>query len=115
MDINNITPQQLRRAADIQEKILSLKRELTQLLGGPVQSAAAPLAPAPRRRKLSPQAIANIRAGARRRWAKAHGQNEAPEPALKPKRKRSAAVRARLSALAKARWRRAKAAGRTAL
>ena len=35
----NITPQQFRKAADIQEKIQSLQEELGQLLGGPVHPA----------------------------------------------------------------------------
>jgi hypothetical protein len=33
----NITPQQLRKAANIQEKIQSLQKELGQLLGGPAE------------------------------------------------------------------------------
>jgi hypothetical protein len=37
----NITPQQLRKAVDLQEKIQALQKELGQLLGGSVETAAS--------------------------------------------------------------------------
>lgn len=44
-----LTSAQLRRAADLQDKIESLQTELTRLLGAPVVAApAAPAAPAPK-------------------------------------------------------------------
>jgi hypothetical protein len=133
----NITPQQLRKAANIQEKIQSLQKELGQLLGGRGETAtteapkkkrkvsAAGLAniraaqktrwarikagKGPKKGKLSAQGIANIRAGVRKRMA---GKLK---PVQKPKRKISPAARARLSALAKARWAKAKEAGKSRL
>jgi hypothetical protein len=137
-----MTPQQLRKAADLQEEIQSLQEELGQILGGesttPAQatealktykfSAAArakmraaqkarwakikgtaPEAePAPEpKKKLSAQAIANIRAGVAKRMA---AQGKA---AQKPKIQRSAAWRAAVSAAAKARWAKAKKAGKS--
>jgi hypothetical protein len=36
----NLTPQQLRKAANIQEKVLELQKELGQLLGGEVSTPA---------------------------------------------------------------------------
>jgi len=138
-----ITAEQLRQAADIQERIQSLQQELSQILGAAssatqgafpqgrrtgrrVMSAAgrAAIAAAARarwarikgtasKRKLSAQGLANIRAGVAKRMAAMRAGKPAATPA--PKRKISAAGRARLSALAKARWKKARAEGRAKL
>ena len=133
-----ITAQQLRQAANIQEQIQTLQQELNQLLGeqfggiaGEMQpgrqeakrtiTATARAAkgqwpkakgPAPKR-QLSAQGIANIRAGVLKRMAAL----KRAQPAAQPMRKRkvSAAGRARLSALAKARWAVARKAGKATL
>jgi hypothetical protein len=132
----NVTPTQLRKAADIQEKIQSLQKELGQLLGGSDEtalieapgkhkfSAAARArmraaqkarwakikrAKAPTKRKLSAQGLANIRAGVAKRMA-AQGR-----VVQKPKRKLGAAGRAALAAAARARWAKVKAAGKSRL
>ena len=137
----NITPTQLRKAADIQERIQSLQEELGQLLGGSVHSmpqskhpgskfsaaarakmraaqkarwakikGTAPSPPAPEpKRKMSAQGLANIRAGVAKRMA-AKGK-----AVQKPKIQRSAAWRAAVSAAAKARWAKVKAAGKSRL
>jgi hypothetical protein len=134
--ITNLSPAQLRKAADIQEKIQSLQKELGQILGGSADTAVteAPkkrkfsaaarakmraaqrarwakikTAQAPKKRKLSAQGLANIRAGVAKRMA-AKGK-----AVQRPKRKMSAAAKARLSALAKERWARAKKAGKSKL
>lgn len=77
----------LRRAADIQDKIEALQRELASLLGGkPIAAAPAP-APAAaakpaaadgrkRRRNMSAEARARIGAAARARWARYRAQKE---------------------------------------
>jgi hypothetical protein len=104
----NATPQQLRRAADIQEKILALQEELGELLGSPAEAAAPKL---PKKRTLSAAGLANIRAGVRKRML-AKGKRKAGR---KPRRKFSAAAKARLSALAKARWAAARKAGKSRL
>lgn len=137
----NITPTQLRKAADLQEKIQSLQKELGQILGGEIpfpfivakeaptkrkMSAAgrARIAAAARarwakikgtapKRKMSAQGLANIRAGVAKRMA-ARGKSPAAKPA-KAKKRFSAAARAALSAAAKTRWAKAKAAGKTTL
>ena len=96
----NATPKQLRKAANIQEKIQSLQEQLGQLLG----ASAQPATRGPRKRRLSAQGLANIRAGVRKRLA------AKAKTARHPKRKFSAAGRARLAALAKARWAKAKRA-----
>ena len=106
----NITPQQLRKAANIQEKIQFLQKELGQLLG----SSAQPAAEAPKKRKMSAAGIARIVAATKARWAKIRA-TKAGKAVQKPKRKVSAAGRARLSALAKARWAKAKKAGKSRL
>jgi len=114
--ITSLTPQQLRHAADLQERILALQRELNALLGGsPPRTAAGPgpSVTGPRQRKLSARGLANIRAAAKRRWAKFRA--DAGTKAKKPKRQMSAAARARLSAIAKARWAKAHAQGRAKL
>ena len=132
----NITPTQLRKAADIQEKIQSLQKELGQLLVGFDETAVieAPRkhkfsaaararmraaqkarwarikgAKAPTKRKLSAQGLANIRAGVAKRMA-AQGK-----VVRKPKRKLSVAGRAALAAAARARWAKVKTAGKSRL
>ena len=130
----NATPKQLRKAANIQEKIQSLQKELNSILGGSDESAAIE---APKKRKFSASTRARMRKAQKARWAKIKGtapkrkmsakglaniragvlkrmaaQGKAVE---KPKRKMSAAAKARLSALAKARWAKVKAAGKSRL
>jgi hypothetical protein len=113
MDITSLSPQSLRKAADLQDRILELQNQLGELLGGEVPTSVPPTNGRKKRRKLSAQALANIRAGAAKRWGKKVAQ---PEGLVnKPKRKMSNAARARLSALAKARWRKAKSAGKSKL
>jgi hypothetical protein len=85
----NATPTQLRKAADIQEKIQSLQEELGQLLSGdsstPVQTTEAP-----EKRKLSAYTRAKMRKAQQARWAKIKGTAPSAKPAKKPKRKMSA-------------------------
>jgi len=105
----NLTPRQLRRAANVKERIDALQEELGELLGASAPAAAA----APRRKKISAAGIARIRAAQRARWA---AIKKAKAPAKRArKRKLSAAGRARLVALARARWAKVKAAGKTSL
>ena len=110
--LTNLTPQQLRHAADIQDRILDLQQKLARLLGAVTPSADS--APAGKQR-LSAEGLANIRAGAQRRWAKFHAKAGDGAPAKKPRRKMSAAGRASIVAKLKARWAAAKRAGRNAL
>jgi hypothetical protein len=65
------------------------------------------------KRKLSAKGIANIRAGVARRWGKKGVAATTSE--AKPKVKRSAAWRKALSAALKARWAKAKKAGKASL
>src|SRR5258706_8482861 len=110
--LSDLSPSQLRQAADIRERIESLQHDLSQFLTpGPHPQHTAIAAP---KRKMSQATIAKIRAGAKARWARIKGSTVA-KPAKQPKRTMSAAAKARLSAIAKARWKKARAAGRTAL
>jgi len=62
------------------------------------------------------QAALNALAQARaKRWGNVNGHAGSANPPVKRKKRFSAAARAALSAAAKARWRKAKAAGRSAL
>jgi hypothetical protein len=145
----NVTPAQLRKAADIKERIDVLQSELNEILGGevptPVQPSEAPkkrkfsaytkakmrkaqqarwakikgttpsVKPGRKaKRKMSAQGLANIRAGVAKRMA-AQGKAPAAKPAKKAKKRFSAAARAALAAAAKARWAKAKAAGKSRL
>ena len=105
----SLTPQRLRRAANVKERIDALQNELSRLLGT-LASAAVAAGPARRRRKISAAGIARIRAAQRARWAAIKRAKAPARPA--PKRKISPAGRARLAALARARWAKVKAAGR---
>ena len=109
MSIANLTPSQLRQAADLIEKIAGLEKQLAQLQG----TEAAPVAAEPAKRKgMSAAGKARISAAAKLRWAKVKAAKSAPK-AAKPAKKKfvmSAAAKAKISAAAKARWAAKKAA-----
>jgi hypothetical protein len=79
------TPKQLRKAADIQEKIQSLQEELGQLLGGLGETGA--IETPRKRRKVSAAGRARMRAAQKARWAKIERAKVAKAPT---KRKLSA-------------------------
>ena len=112
--ITSLTAQQLRRAADIKDKIQSLEKELGRIFGSSTKPVADAVAPK-KRRKMSAAARAKISAAAKARWAKVNGKKVAGKQAPKAKRKMSAAARAKISAAAKARWAKAKATGKKTL
>ena len=113
--ITSLTSQQLRQAAELKDKIDALQKQLGHLLDASA-SAAAVAAP---KRKMSPAAIAKIRAAAKARWARVRSANAAVKPAVraavvaKPagkSSKMSPAAKAKLSAKMKAVWAARKAA-----
>ena len=109
--IANLSAKQLRRAANIKDKIQSLENKLNHILGSPEKTVAA-VAPR-KKRQMSAASRAKIAAAQKARWAKAKGK---PAKQAQPKRRKmSAAGRARISAAAKARWAKAKAAGKRTL
>lgn len=67
-----LTAAQLRHAADIKEKIVSLQKELAAILGASAFApAAAPLAAAPsKKRTMSVEGRARVAAAQKARWAK---------------------------------------------
>lgn len=73
MSLSNLTPAQLRNAADLQEQIEALKQSLCLLSGTPAAVATVAAAPSPvkrGRKQMSPAARAKIAAAQTARWAK---------------------------------------------
>jgi hypothetical protein len=69
MNMTDFTPIQLRKAADLQEKIAQLQSELAAILGSEVE--AAPVAkPARKKGGMSAAGRARIAAAQKARWAK---------------------------------------------
>jgi hypothetical protein len=89
MNITTLSPTQLRKAADIQEKIEALQDELNEILGGEV-STPAQATEAPKKRKFSAATKARMRAAQQARWAKIKGTVPSVSPVKKGKRKMSA-------------------------
>ena len=100
MSLINLTPAQLRHAADLKEKIEALQQQLSHLQGD--SAAAAPDGRA--KRKISAAGIARIRAAQKLRWAKAKGKTAAAKPGKRGPRKMSASARAKIAAAQKKRW-----------
>ena len=69
--IASLSARQLRRAADIKDKIQSLEKELEQILGSSTKPAT-PAAPK-KRRKMSAAGRARIAAAQKARWVKIKG------------------------------------------
>jgi hypothetical protein len=105
---------QLRRAAELKERIEALNSELLSVLeSGNI--AASPLKREPR--KMSRSARLRIAAAARARWARVRGEKglgspneKKPASGRKPKRTMSEAAKRKIAAAARARWARIKAA-----
>lgn len=110
MNLLSLASRQLRRAADIVDKIEKLKGELSTILDSSPSSTAAPK----KRRKLSDAGRLAIAAGQKARWAKQKAKSVV-KPAVKKARTMSAAARAKIASAAKARWAKAKAAGKNSL
>ena len=68
--VTNLTPKQLRQAADIQERIQTLQAKLSELLGAQPAAASTGEAQAPKKRQMSAAGRAAIRAAQKARWAK---------------------------------------------
>jgi hypothetical protein len=109
--LSNLSVAQLRRAITIKEKIEALENELAHVLdAAPAASAALPMV-SRKKRTMSAAARAKIAAGQRARWAKrreAQAFKAIAKPASKPYQGLKAALRAKRSAIAKARRAKAK-------
>jgi hypothetical protein len=113
MSLINLTPAQLRHAADLKEKIESLQQELNHLQGtsDEAPSAEPSAKPAVKTRNFSAAGLARIRAAQKLRWAKVKGTSTAEAKAAKRgRRKMSAEGRAKIAAAARARWAKVRAA-----
>lgn len=66
----DMSPASLRRAAALKERIATLQRELTRLLGGAETKGAAASDGRRKKRVMTPEWRANLAAAQRRRWAK---------------------------------------------
>jgi hypothetical protein len=116
MDVTNLSPAQLRKAADLKERIDSLTSELASILGGASSLNPQPLPPKSGRPQMSAAGPARIAAAARARWAKIRAAKDGTTaPKTAGRRKMSAAARAKIAAAAKTRWAKAKAAGKSRL
>jgi hypothetical protein len=110
MNILNLTPQQLKQAARIKEKIADLESDLVKLFGSVGKDVSSSLI-RKGKRKMSEAGRLAIIAAQKLRWSKVRGKAK-PETR---KRKMSAVAKAKIAAAAKARWKRAKAAGKSRL
>ena len=120
MNVSNLTPSQLRKAADLKEQIEKLQNELSLIQDGeaaPVEAApvvTAPVAVKSSGRKFSAAGLARIRAAQKKRWAKVHADTEpavkvakavkAAKPGKRGPKKMSPEARAKIAAAQKARW-----------
>ena len=117
---------QLNRGLHIAEQIAALQAEMAALFQGRAVPSPAPAAPTPhfqkargrKKRRLSPQALANIRAAQKKRWARFRSGNAGKtvsaaywKPAPKKKGGLTAEGRRRLAAAMKRRWAEAKKSG----
>ncbi|MBI5772925.1 MAG: hypothetical protein HZA89_04165 [Verrucomicrobia bacterium] len=108
-----LSPAQLRRAAELKEKIESLTSELNKIFGGSTPAGVAAPKKDRRRRKMSPAAKAKLSAKLKIAWARRKsGASAAPAAKKNDGRRRpmSPAAKAKLSAKLKAAWARRKAA-----
>ena len=123
MNISELSPSQLRQAADLKERMAKLQKELNSILGTATPAVTATAAP--KKQKMSPAAKAKLSAKLKAYWAKRKAAKTAkvvaaPKPASKtvpaampaPKKKwkLSAAGLARIKAANKAYWAAKKAA-----
>ena len=112
MSIINLTPAQLRQAANLKEEIAQLQKQLVSILTDPGSGIPAPFTAAkPAKKKgMSAAGRAKISAAAKLRWAKVNAAKaKTVAKPTKKKFKMSAAAKAKISAAAKARWAKVKA------
>jgi hypothetical protein len=101
----DLSPNQLRQAANLKDQIAGLEKQLHALFG----QGSASHKPAAKKSTMSAAGKAKIAAAQRARWAKVKGRKATAAPA---KRKMSAAAKASLSIKMKAAWAKRKAAQR---
>ena len=109
MPIGRLTPELIAAAIEGYEaqkaRIDGTIAELRAMLPSGRPEAAAPEAPARKRKKFSAAARRRMKEAQQRRWAKIKGESEhAPQETSRLKRKLSAAGRERIIAATKKRW-----------
>ncbi|HTL54710.1 MAG TPA: hypothetical protein VL361_03490 [Candidatus Limnocylindrales bacterium] len=104
----NLTAKQLRHAAHVKDRIDALEAELAALFNSDHKKQRAVHAP------ISFETRARIAAATRARTARSKTGVD-PTALRRPRRRMSAAAKARLAAIARARCRKAKAAGKKSL
>ena len=109
-NLMDITPSQLKKAADLKEQISKLEKELQSLLGGAAPATAS--TKSTNTRKMSPAARAKIVAAQKARWARIKAEKKAPEVKPQAKKQLSAEARAKIVAAQKARWAKIKGKGK---
>jgi hypothetical protein len=116
MSIANLTPSQLRQAADLQEQIAKLNTQLAAIFGSEVKAPAIKATKPAKKGGMSAAGKAKIAAAQKLRWAKVNAAKAKPAPkAAKPvkavkKGGMSAEGKARIVAAQKLRWAKIKAA-----
>jgi hypothetical protein len=104
MNLLSLASHQLRKAADLVDKIEKLKAELSTTLGSSEIATEARKI----KRNMSDAGRLAIAAAQKARWAKTKA-----ESVVKPaKRKMSSAARAKIAAAARKRWAKVKASGK---
>jgi hypothetical protein len=68
--ITTLSPPHLRRAADLQERILELQNQSQEIMGAPAQTDATICEGPKKRKKCSAAARAKLRKAQRERWAR---------------------------------------------
>lgn len=114
--LSDLSVAQLTRALELRKRIDAVKNELDELVGGGVKRSGDGISVSPKgKKRFSTASRRKMAAAQRKRWAAKRGQEVGTmEPAGK-KRKMGKAAKAALSAAAKERWRKAKAAGKRRL
>ena len=100
MNLFDLTPEQLKRAASIKEQIDGLNKQLRGILGAPATSRASPS----KNRTMSVSVKKKIAATQKARWARLRRTKPASARPATKKTGISKATRAKLSAKLKAYW-----------
>jgi len=104
---SRLSAMHLRRAADIKERLEQLEKDLTGIMGIPPALTVGAMVR--RHTGMAESTKAKLRAAAKKRWAKIRAGSsgsatDAKSTAITGRKPMSAAARARLSALMKAKW-----------
>jgi hypothetical protein len=108
INLSTLSSSQLKRAADLKDKIAKLENDLAAILGGSVTVKPA------KKGGMSAAGRAKIAAAQKARWAKVKAAKtkaspKASKPVKKARKKMSAEGRAKIVAAQKARWAKIKA------